>query len=96
MILPVYACRKKAGTHSAGPDELAGLNREWTAYHAVLRRKYEHAAGRRWSFLRYPPAHPYPRAPGHGGPPATGGGRVLSAAGTGSYTQSKATRIVGT
>jgi len=39
------------GTHSAGPDELARLNRAWTAYHAALKLWLPHTdyAIRVWS-----------------------------------------------
>src|SRR4051794_35315787 len=50
----------REGSHTAGVDELARLNRAWSAYHTAMRRKYEFAAAYPWVPVLPDPADPVP------------------------------------
>jgi hypothetical protein len=52
------------GPREAGPAELASLGRQWVAYHAALREKYEDAARRPWASIPPDPPTPVPLSEG--------------------------------
>jgi hypothetical protein len=60
MMIVVAVVAAIEDPNSAGPDELTRLSRLWSARHAALRRKYEHAEARPWEYVPPDPPDPVP------------------------------------
>ena len=54
----------RQGSITAGPDELARLNREWSDFHAAMKRKYEYALAHPGVAIPLDPPHPILNKPG--------------------------------
>ena len=54
----------RQGSATAGPDELARLNQEWSNYHANMKRKYDYAIANPGVAIPLDPAHPVLNKPG--------------------------------
>ena len=58
----VIAARQ--GSATAGPEELVRLSREWSDFHAAMKRKYEHALAHPGVAIPYDPPYPILNKPG--------------------------------
>jgi hypothetical protein len=54
----------RQGSATAGPDELARLNQEWSDYHATMKLKYERALANPGVAIPLDPPHPVLNKPG--------------------------------